>query len=268
MGSPCGLVELIRRSASAAVGGWSTAPPSGGCASHRLLDLEVMDVQAVHLQLLDPEVADDGPADGQPADRHGADGARPKGRGSDRDRSKASSWELDRSTGARGAHGAPGPRCRGGAHETFDGVIPGDGQGRALDRPEHEPAARGPARPPASRCHWSGADRAAAGPPRWAVADVGDRAALRRVGWSGEALVGLEWSAGTSMGPPYQRCQASGTTTLFAELWLGKAHHALAIRRSVVAADGLGSKLCLPMKIDGRPPVILTTVVADVSPPP
>jgi hypothetical protein len=56
--------------------------------------------------------------------------------------------------------------------------------------------------------------------------------------------------------------------TLLAELWLGKAHHALAIRRSVVAAGGLGSKLCLRMKIDGRPPVILTTVEADVSPPP
>jgi len=82
------------------------------------------------------------------------------------------------------------------------------------------------------------------------------------------ALVGLERSAGTSMGPSYRRCQASGTTTLFAELWLGKAHHALAIRRSVVAAGGLGSKLCLRMKIDGRPPVILTTVEADVSPPP
>jgi hypothetical protein len=55
---------------------------------------------------------------------------------------------------------------------------------------------------------------------------------------------------------------------LVAELWLGKAHHALAIRRSVVAAGGLGSKLCLRRKIDGRPPVILTTVEADVSPPP
>ena len=57
-------------------------------------------------------------------------------------------------------------------------------------------------------------------------------------------------------------------TTLLAELWLVKPHHALAIRRSVVAAGGLGSKLCLRMKIDGRPPVILTTVEADVSPPP
>ena len=36
----------------------------------------------------------------------------------------------------------------------------------------------------------------------------------------------------------------------------------------VVAAGGLGSKLCLRMKIDGRPPVILTTVEADMSPPP
>jgi hypothetical protein len=54
-----------------------------------LLDLEIMDVQAVHLQLLDLEVADDGPTDGQPADRQGTDGARPKGRGCHRDRSKA-----------------------------------------------------------------------------------------------------------------------------------------------------------------------------------
>jgi hypothetical protein len=49
---------------------------------------------------------------------------------------------------------------------------------------------------------------------------------------------------------------------LFAELWLVNAHHALAIRRSVVTADGLGSKLCLRIKLDGRPPVILTTLEA------
>jgi hypothetical protein len=55
---------------------------------------------------------------------------------------------------------------------------------------------------------------------------------------------------------------------LFAELWLVKAHHTLAIRRSVVAAGGLGSKLCLRMKPDGRPPVILTILETDVSPPP
>jgi hypothetical protein len=163
----------------------------------------------------------------------------------------APGWRRPRLGRSRPA--TPGPAC-----PPSRWLAPGRG-GRSGPSAGLRPAARGPARPPASRCHWSGADRAAAGPPRWAAADVGDRAASRRVGWSGGALVGLERSAGTSMGPPYRRCQASGTTTLFAELWLGKAHHALAIRRSVVAAGGLGSKLCLRMKIDGRPPVILTT---------
>jgi hypothetical protein len=40
-------------------------------------------------------------------------------------------------------------------------------------------------------------------------------------------------------------------------------------RGSVVGpAAWQGKVLCLRMKIDGRPPVILTTVEADVSPPP
>ena len=48
----------------------------------------------------------------------------------------------------------------------------------------------------------------------------GDRTAS---GCTGRALVGLERSAGRSMGPPYRRHLPPGTTTLFAGFWVVKA---------------------------------------------
>ena len=66
-----------------------------------------------------------------------------------------------------------------------------------------------PPRPPAIRRRWSAADRAAAGPPRLAAADCGDRTASRRVGWIGGALVGVDRSVGRSMAPPNPGTAAS-----------------------------------------------------------
>jgi hypothetical protein len=51
----------------------------------------------------------------------------------------------------------------------------------------------------------------------------GDRTASRRLGWTGRALVDLDRSAGTSIGPPSREQLMPGTRTFGAWFWLVKA---------------------------------------------
>jgi hypothetical protein len=178
------------------------------------------------------------PAPGRPHDPAPRAGSRRRGLA-------APGWRRPRLGRSRPA--TPGPACppsrwlapgRGGRFGPSAGLRPA-----AEDQRGHQPADATGLQPIGQR-----RGRPGGPPPTW------------RPGRLAEG--GMEWwGAGRPRavcrhvhGPSYRRCLASGTTTLFAELWLGKAHHALAIRRLVVAAGGLGSKFCQRMKIDGRPP--------------